>query len=56
MVPFWKNISFYGHLLQNDTEYTRQKRIVKLKLKIDKDIKEEDMYIIMSTTENSHLG
>ena len=30
--------------------------VVKWKLKIDKDIKEEDMYIIMSTTEISHLG
>ena len=30
--------------------------VVKWKLNIDKDIKEEDMYIIMSTTEISHLG
>ena len=32
-----------------------KRRVVKWKLKIDKDIKDEDMYIIMSTTENSHL-
>ena len=25
MVPFWKKI-FYGHLLQNETEYPRQHR------------------------------
>ena len=30
--------------------------VVKWKFKIDKDIKEEDIYIIMSTTEISHLG
>ena len=47
---------FYGHLLQNDTDYSRQKRGSEMEVKIDKDIKEEDMYIIMSTTEISHLG
>ena len=30
--------------------------VVQWKLKIDKVIKEEGMYKIMSTTENSHVG
>ena len=30
--------------------------VMEWKLKIDKDIKEDGMYIIMNTTENYHLG
>ena len=44
--------TFY-RMIQN-TPYKNE--VMKLKLKIDKDIKEEGMYIIMSTPENSHLG
>ena len=39
------------------TQHTQDKsEIVNWKLKIDKDIKEEGMHVIMSTTENSHIG
>ena len=55
MLPFWKKNVFMDTCYRITQTTPDKSEIVKWKLKIDKDIKEEDMYIIMSTTEISHL-
>ena len=53
---FWEKNVFMDTCYRMTQTTPDKSEVVKWKLKIDKDIKEEDMYIIMSTTEIFHLG